>query len=56
MVAKCKGLKFNSELQKNTLKFGYSINYKYKGMLSHSFDRFYIYKIYVTFNERYKIF
>ena len=26
----------------NILKFGYSINYKYEGMLAHSFDRFYI--------------
>ena len=30
------------ELQKNILKFGYGINYKYKGMLAHSFDRFYV--------------
>ena len=28
------------ELQKNILKFGYGINYKYEGMLAHSFDRF----------------
>ena len=30
------------ELQKNILKFGYGINYKYEGMLAHSFDRFYL--------------
>ena len=30
------------ELQKNILKFGYGINYKYEGMLVHSFDRFYV--------------
>ena len=30
------------ELKKNILKFGYGINYKYEGMLSHSFDRFYL--------------
>ena len=35
-------IKFNLELQKNILKFGYGINYKYEGMLAHSFDRFYI--------------
>ena len=35
-------MKFNPELQKNILKFGYGINYKYEGMLAHSFDRFYI--------------
>ena len=34
--------KFNPELQRNILKFGYGINYKYEGMLAHSFDRFYI--------------
>ena len=30
------------ELQKNILKFGYGINYKYEGMLAHLFDRFYV--------------
>ena len=35
-------IKFNPELQKNILKFGYGINYKYEGMLAHSFDRFFI--------------
>ena len=30
------------QLQKNVIKFGYRINYKYDGMLAHSFDRFYI--------------
>ena len=34
-------IKLNPELQKNILKFGYSINYKHEGMLAHSFDRFY---------------
>ena len=35
-----KSIKFNPELQKNILKVGYSINYKYEGMLAHWFDRF----------------
>ena len=35
-------IKFNPKLQKNILKFGYGINFKYEGMLAHSFDRFYI--------------
>ena len=35
-------IKINPELQKNILKFGYGINYKYEGMLAHSIDRFYI--------------
>ena len=29
-----------SELKKNVLNFGYGANFKYKGMLTHSFDRF----------------
>ena len=35
-----RGINFNLELQKNILKFGYGINYKYEGILAHSFDRF----------------
>ena len=42
VVIMSRGIKFSLELQKNILKFGYSINYKYEGMLAHSFDRFYI--------------
>ena len=38
----CDSIKSNPELQRNILKFGYGINYKYEGMLAHSFDRFYI--------------
>ena len=38
----CDSIKFNPELQRNILKFGYSINYQYEGMLAHSVDRFYI--------------
>ena len=30
------------KLKRNILNFGYSINYKYEGMLMHSFDRFYV--------------
>ena len=39
-----RGIEISPELQKNILKFGYGINYKYEGMLAHSFDRFYIVK------------
>ena len=35
-------VKIKPELQRNTLNFGYGINYKYEGMLAHSFDRFYV--------------
>ena len=42
ILAVCNSIKFNQELQRNILKFGYGINYKYEGMLAHSLDRFYI--------------
>ena len=29
-------------INKCTLNFGYGINFKYEGMLAHSFDRFYV--------------
>ena len=35
-------LKIKPKLQRNILNFGYGINYKYKGMLAHSVDRFYV--------------
>ena len=31
-----------SELKSNVLRFGYGVNFRYEGMLSHSFDRFYV--------------
>ena len=42
MLVVSNSIKFNPELQKNILKFGCGINYKYEAMLAHSFDRFYI--------------
>ena len=30
------------EIKRNILNFSYGVNFKYEGMLSHSFDRFYI--------------
>ena len=36
----------NTEFKRNALKFGYGINYKYEGTLSHSFDRFYVVTIF----------
>ena len=35
-------MEIKPELQKNILKFGYGINYKYEGMPAHSFDGFYV--------------
>ena len=39
-LSKC--IKIRPELQRNIVKFGYGINYKYEFMLAHSFDRFYV--------------
>ena len=30
------------ELKHNVLRFGYGVNFRYEGILSHSFDRFYV--------------
>ena len=30
------------ELKTNVLNFGYGTNFKYEGMLTHTFDRFYV--------------
>ena len=38
----CSTVDIISELKWNTLTFGYGVNFKYEGMLSHSFDRFYV--------------
>ena len=38
----CTSTKIKLELKKIILNFGYGINYKYEGMLAHSFDRFYL--------------
>ena len=35
-------IEIRPEPQRNILNFGYGINYKYEGMLVHSFDRFYV--------------
>ena len=44
-VCRCTVMEINLgdiELQKNILKFGYGINYKYVGTISHSFNRIYV--------------
>ena len=30
------------KLKQNILSFGYGVNFRYEGMLMHSFDRFYV--------------
>ena len=42
IVYDCSAVDIMPELKKNILNFGYGVNFKYEGMLSHSFDRFYI--------------
>ena len=42
VVFMSRGIKFSPEFKRIFLKLGCSINYKYEGMLAHSFDRFYI--------------
>ena len=42
VVTMSRGIEIIPQLQKNILKFGYGIHYKYEGMLAHSFDRLYI--------------
>ena len=41
-VYDCSAEDIMRELKKNILNFGYGVNLKYEGMLSHSFDRIYI--------------
>ena len=38
----CSAVDIMPELKKNILNFGYGVNFKNEGMLSHYFDRFYI--------------
>ena len=42
IVYDCSAVDIMPELKKNILNFGYGVNFKYEGMLSHSFDQFYI--------------
>ena len=39
-IHKYTSIEIKPELEKNVLKFGSGINYKYEGMLTHSFDGF----------------
>ena len=41
-VYDCLAVHIMPKLKKSILNFGYGVNFKYEGMLSHSFDRFYI--------------
>ena len=37
-VYDCSAVDIMPELKKNILNFGYGVNFKYEGMISHSFD------------------
>ena len=41
-IYKYTSIKIKPELKRNILKSGYGINYKYEGMLAHTFGRFYV--------------
>ena len=41
-VYECSAVDIMPELKQNILNFGYGVNFKYEGMLSHSCDQFYI--------------
>ena len=42
LVYDCSAIDIMPELKKNILNFGYGVNFKYEGMLSHSFAIIYI--------------
>ena len=33
---------YHARIKKNVLRFRYGVNFRYEGMLAHSFDRFYV--------------
>ena len=41
-ICKCTSVNITPELKRIILNFGYRINFEYDGILSHSFDRFYV--------------
>ena len=42
MVCSASTVSIMPELKQNVLRFGYGVNFRYEGMLAHSFDRFYV--------------
>ena len=41
-IFRCPSIKIKPELKRNISNFVYGINYKYEGMLAHSFERLYV--------------
>ena len=50
-IYRCTSIEIKPELHKNILKSGYGINYKYEGMLTHSFKRFNVVTKFILKNE-----
>ena len=42
MMCSASAVSIMSELNQNVLRFGYGVDFRYEGMLAHSFDRFYV--------------
>ena len=42
MVYSASAVSIMPELKQNVLRFRYGVNFRYEGMLAHSFDRFYV--------------
>ena len=42
MVCSASAVSIMPKLKQNVLRFGYGVNFRYEGMLAHSFDRFYV--------------
>ena len=42
LVCDASAVSIMPELKQNVLRFGYGVNFRYEGMLAHSFDRFYV--------------
>ena len=41
-TCKISAVDIKPELKSNVLNFGYAVNFRFEGMLYHSFDRFYV--------------
>ena len=42
LVCNASAVSIMPKLKQNVLRFGYGVNFRYEGMLAHSFDRFYV--------------
>ena len=42
LVCDISAISIMRQLKHNALRFGYGVNFRYEGMLSHFFDKFYV--------------